>query len=207
MGVEEMEDFLQSRKVFFSGRSLDISWTDKIKSCNRISDEGARGLCQRDGVRGGWGLYPQPHKKVSGGQGSWAGATYSIVYVVCRVWVGQYAEYAGKKWNQNIRFVFINTFLLSHTLSLYIPLCTILHHLFSFNMVDISRKDNLLGLQTLPTWIVISGILITVLCFGVNMCNLVINWIPILLFVLESHQYWFVKNICFAFQGSAWHAT
>ena len=100
---------------------------------------------------------------------------YSIVYLVCRVWVGQYAEYAGKKWNQNIRFVFINTFLLSHTLSLYIPLCTILHHLFSFNMVDISRKDNLLRLQTLPSWIVISGILITVLCFGVNMCNLVIN--------------------------------
>ena len=61
------------------------------------------------------------------------------------------------------------------THSLSIPLCTILHHLFSFNMVDISRKDNLLGLQTLPTWIVISGILITVLCFAVNMCNLVIN--------------------------------
>ena len=33
------------------------------------------GYASRTGVRGGWGLYSQPHKKVSGGQGSWAGAT------------------------------------------------------------------------------------------------------------------------------------
>ena len=78
-GLKKWKTFYNPEKLFFQEGVLTFPEQTRLNHAIEYQTRAHEGYASGTGVRGGWGLYPQPHKKVSGGQGSWAGARYNIV--------------------------------------------------------------------------------------------------------------------------------